>query len=228
MKERYTKKITDLPKSLRPREKLMAIGADKLSNVDLLAILIGKGTQRENAIKIASNTLHKHKLSTMANLNLETWDMIPGIGKTKAIQLVAAFELGRRVFTQPEEQSIIIDSYEKAFPLLENIRKARREHLVGIYIDGQNKLLTIETLAIGKENIAYIHPKDVIQPAFLHDAMSFIIAHNHPHGKLEPSSEDMKLTQKIKDISEKLDLHFVDHIIITVEGYYSFKKDGRM
>ncbi len=149
-------------------------------------------------------------------------------GKTKAIQLIAAFELGRRVYTQPEEQSIIIDSHEKILPLLDNIRKARREHLVGIYIDGQNKLLTHETLAIGRENISYIHPKDIIQPAFLYGATSFIIAHNHPHGKLEYSSEDMKLTQKIKDISERLDLHFIDHIIVTANGYYSFKKDGRI
>jgi DNA repair protein RadC len=228
MKERYSKKISDLPKSLRPREKLMAVGAKRINESDLLAILIGKGTQRENAIKIASNILHNYKLSELPTLDLEDWDNIPGIGKTKAIQLLAALELGRRIYAKQEEQSIIVDSYEKMLHLLNDIRKAKREHLVGIYLDGQDKLLVQETLAIGKENISYIHVKDIIQPVFRCEAMSFIIAHNHPHGKLEPSEEDIKLTLRIKDISERLDLHFIDHIIVTMDGYYSFKDKGKI
>lgn len=228
MKERYSKKITDLPKSLRPREKLISIGADKISNLDLLAILIGKGTQRENAIKIASNILHKYRLAELPSLDLESWKKIMGIGETKAIQFISALELGRRIYMESEEQIIIVDSYGKILQLLDSIRKAKKEHLVGLYLDGQNKLLAKETLAIGKANISYIHPRDVVQPAFLYDSTSFVIGHNHPHGKLEPSTEDIKLTQRIKDISERLDLHFVDHIIVTREGSYSFKKEGKI
>ena len=228
MSERYHKKITDLPTALRPREKLMTIGVKKLSNLDLLAIIIGKGTRRENAIKIASRIIHKYKLKELPNISLEGWQEIPGIGEIKAVQLTAMFELSRRIFTEPTEEVIIVDSYEKILELLKDLRKVKKEHINGIYLDGQSKLLAEETIAIGRENVSYIHPKDIIQPAFIHDAVSFIVAHNHPNGKPEPSSEDIKLTERIKALANELDLHFADHIIVSENGEYSFKREGKL
>lgn len=224
MREKYLKKVKDLPKSLRPREKLKALGAKKLSDVDLLAILLAKGTKRENVIKIASRILHKHKTKELMNLSLKDWNEISGIGETKATQLIATFEMGRRIFEEVKEETPIINSTEKILDLLNGIRNARREHLIGIYLDGQNRLLRQETLAIGRSNISYVHPKDIIQPAMIYDATSIIIAHNHPSGKLEPSEKDIKLTEKIKEIGDVLDLYLIDHLIITKEGFYSFRE----
>jgi len=228
MRERYLKKVKELPKSLRPREKLKNLGVKKLSDVDLLAILLAKGTKRENVIKIASRILHKYGMKELINLSLKDWKEISGIGETKAIQLIAAFEMGRRVFEAEEKEVSIIDSTEKILNLLNGIRNAKREHLVGIYLDGQNRLLKQETLAIGRSNISYVHPKDIIQPAMIYDATSIIIAHNHPSGKLEPSEEDIKLTEKVKKIAELLDLYLIDHIIITKEDFYSFKERDKI
>jgi len=146
MRERYLKKVKELPKSLRPREKLKNLGVKKLSDVDLLAILLAKGTKRENVIKIASRILHKYDMKELINLSLKDWKEISGIGETKAIQLIAAFEMGRRVFEREEKEVSIIDSTEKILNLLNGIRNAKREHLVGIYLDGQNRLLKQETL----------------------------------------------------------------------------------
>lgn len=228
MNERYHKKISDLPTTLRPREKLVTLGVKKLSNLDLLAILIGTGTQRENAIKIASKIIHKYKLEELPNISLDGWQEIPGIGEIKAVQLTAMFEISRRIFTEPAEEVIIVDSYEKILELLKDLRKAKKEHINGIYLDGQSKLLAQETIAIGRENVSYIHPKDIIQPAFIHDAVSFIVAHNHPNGGPEPSREDIKLTERIKVIANELDLHFADHIIVSENGEYSFKREGKI
>jgi len=228
MRERYLKKVKELPKSLRPREKLKNLGAKKLSDVDLLAILLAKGTQRENVIKIASRILHKYDLKELINLSLKDWKEISGIGETKAIQIIAAFEMGRRVFEGEEKEVGIIDSTEKILNLLNGIRNAKREHLIGIYLDGQNRLLKQETLAIGNSNISYIHLKDIIQPAIIYNANSIIICHNHPSGKLEPSIEDIKLTEKIKKGVELLDLYLLDHIIVTKEDFYSFKNKEKI
>ncbi|NVM54624.1 MAG: DNA repair protein RadC [Candidatus Helarchaeota archaeon] len=228
MRERYLKKVKELPKSLRPREKLKTSGAKKLSDVDLLAIMLAKGTKRENVIKIASRILHKYKIKELINLSLKDWNEISGIGETKAIQLIANFEMGRRIFEEVKEETPLINSTEKILKLLNGIRNARREHLIGIYLDGQNILLRQETLAIGRSNISYVHPKDIIQPAMIYDATSIIIAHNHPSGKLEPSEEDIKLTQKIKKATDFLDLYLIDHLIITKENYYSFRENSRI
>lgn len=228
MRERYLQKVKELPKSLRPREKLKALGAKKLSNADLLAIILAKGTQRENVIKVASKILRRYKLKELTNLSLKDWQEISGIGETKAIQLMAAIEVGRRIFEEAKEEFPIIDSTEKILDLLDTIKNARREHLIGIYLNGQNGLLRQETLAIGSSNISYIHPKDIIQPAMIYDATSIILAHNHPSGKLEPSEEDIKLTEKTKKIIDILDLYFVDHLIVTKDSFYSFKDKGKI
>ena len=223
MKEKFHKKVSELPTSLRPREKLMASGARKLTNADLIAILIGRGTPRQNALKIAFNILRKYKLEELPQLGLKEWQEIEGIGKAKACEFLALFELAQRLYG-PEKEAVLVDSHEKILELVEDIKHAKREHLIGIYLDGQNRLVFKETLAIGNVNISYIHPKDILQPAFIHSASSFILVHNHPSGTLEPSEEDLKLTRRVKEVSEQLDIYLLDHVIVGPGGSLSLKK----
>jgi DNA repair protein RadC len=150
-----------------------------------------------------------------------------GTGAAVAVRLSAVFELGRRVHGRDcyEERPRIARPRE-AWPHVRDLRSARKEHLVGLYLDAQNGLLARETISIGSLNTTRTHPREILFPAVHHLALGFILAHNHPSGFLEPSDEDVEFTRSVKKAGEMLGIELYDHLIVARTGYTSLRERG--
>jgi DNA repair protein RadC len=218
------RKIKDMPKAERPREKLMKTDPGFLDTGELLAILLGSGTQNENVLRIARKLLRKHKLEDLSSLRIRDLKNIPGIGDTKACQLLACFELGKRMFAEKKE--FFIKSPEDVYRLTKEIENAKKEYLIAIYLNTGNSLIKKEVISIGGLNVNMIHPREVFQPAIANYAANVILVHNHPSGDPEPSEEDVKLTKRMVRAGKLMGVNVLDHIVIGNGKYTSLKETG--
>ncbi len=222
-------RVSDLPRGLQPREKMMKggdHGERALSNSELMAIALGSGTREENVLRIADGLLRKYGFDALPNLTLREWMSNRGIGRVKACQLKAFFELGRRAFTPGDEDRPSLSSPREAFRQVRDLRRARKEHLVAIYLDAQNRLIGRETISIGSLNTTRTHPREILQPAIACSALGFILAHNHPSGSLKPSQDDIDFTRAIRRASEIIGIELYDHLIVAGSGFVSLKEQG--
>lgn len=225
---RYRYRVRDLPKSLQPREKLARLGARALSSSELLAIVLGSGTRTDNVLKVADAVLRRHGFERLPSLTLDQWAENRGIGKVRACQAKAIFELGRRAFAPRREEEVSVSGPREAFRHVKDLARARKEHLVALYLDAQNHLLGRETVSVGGLNTTRTHPREIFQPAIALSAMGVILAHNHPSGSLTPSQEDVDFTRAIRRASEILGIGLYDHIIVSDKGWVSLKEKGLM
>lgn len=220
------KTIKDLPKHLRPREKLIEKGPENLNDAELLAILLRTGREGRNALDIARSVLKKYPLEQLISVNIEDLTQIKGIGNDKAVTLLAAFELSKRATQSFSHHLPIIDSPQKAVDQLTHIRSKSKEHFVCLYLNARNQLIYNETISIGTLTASLVHPREVFAPAFKCHAAGIIMAHNHPSGNLESSSEDRQITIKLKTASQVLDIDLIDHLIVTSNSFVSLKEQG--
>ncbi|HET6373754.1 MAG TPA: DNA repair protein RadC [Candidatus Polarisedimenticolia bacterium] len=218
--------MSDLPRGLQPREKLQRQGERALSNTELLAIALGSGTRKENVLRIADGLLRKYGFDALSNLSLNEWKSNSGIGLVKASQLKAAFEMGRRAYAPKDDERPALSSPREAYNQVRDLRRARKEHLVALYLDAQNHLISRETISIGSLNTTRTHPREILQPAIACSALGFILAHNHPSGSLTPSQDDLDFTRAIKRASEIIGIGLYDHIVVSQNGYVSLKEKG--
>ena len=225
---RYRYRVCDLPKSLQPREKMARLGARALSNSELLAIILGTGTRSENVLKIADGLLRRYGFEKLKELTPDEWATNRGIGRTRACQAKAIFELGRRAWAPKHEEEIVVAGPREAYRQVKDLARARKEHLVALYLDAQNHLLARETVSVGSLNTTRTHPREIFQPAIACHAMGVILAHNHPSGSLAPSQEDVDFTRAIRRASEILGIGLYDHIVVAEKGYVSLKEKGLM
>jgi len=225
---RYRYRVCDLPKALQPREKMAALGERALSNSELVALLIGSGTRSENALKIADVVVRRYGFERLPGLGLDEWVRNRGIGRVRACQVKAAFELGRRAYAPKREEEITVAGPRDAYRQVRDLARARKEHLVALYLDAQNHLLARETISIGSLNTTRTHPREIFQPAIACCAMGLILAHNHPSGSLAASQEDVDFTRAIRRASEILGIGLYDHIIVSEKGFSSLKEKGLM
>jgi DNA repair protein RadC len=145
----------------------------------------------------------------------------------KACQLTAVFELARRVLVRPSSE-YRVGSPREAYELVRDLKRARKEHLVALYLDAQNYLIERETISIGSLNTTRTHPREILQPAILHSALSLVLVHNHPSGSLEPSRDDLDFTRSIARAAELMGLALADHLIVSPKGYVSLKERGAL
>jgi len=221
-----TVKLTDLePAIARPREKLLKYSARALTNTELLAVVLGSGVEGENVLKVAEDLMRRHGAEALPGLSLGKWRETRGIGAVKACQMIAAFELARRILVRPDSE-FRVSSPREAHDLVRDLKRARKEHLVALYLDAQNCLIRRETISIGTLNTTRTHPREILQPAILHSALSFVLAHNHPSGSLEPSRDDLDFTRSIARAAELIGVHLADHLIVSPRGYLSLKERG--
>jgi len=216
--------IKDMPRVERPREKLMRYGPDKLSVEELLAIIIRTGRKGESALKVSAKILKRFTAEGLAGLTHADLKSQPGIGPVKACELLACFELGRR-FINGKKASIYLkpkDIWED----LRDIRDQKKEHFVVFYLDTRNQEIKREIISIGCLNANLVHPREVFEPAVKNLAASVIVAHNHPSGNLEPSQEDIDLTKRLAGAGKLLGIELLDHVIVSKEGFSSFKEKG--
>lgn len=222
-------KIKDLPILERPRERLVNHGINTLSNEELIAIILKTGTKTESSKVLASNILKQVKnINDLNNITLPELLKIKGIGIAKATEFLASIELGKRVntnnliikrtkFTNPE---IIFEYYK------DKLNDQKQEIFYAVYLDASRKIIEEKELFKGTINQSLIHPRDIFKYACILDASSIICIHNHPSGNIIPSKEDIKITNKLKEIGILFNIPIVDHIIIGKDKYYSFYENG--
>lgn len=217
--------VKELPYADRPREKAINYGFNKISNSELIAILIRSGTRGKSAIDVGYELLNKlNGINGLINTNLSELCSIKGISKVKAIQLLAAIELSKRINEINEEKLKIIDSIDVYNLVGDNLKNEMQEHFVIILLDIKNNLLNYQTLFKGGLNQHFIHMRDIFREIVRYNAYKFICVHNHPTGDPTPSESDYKTTLEIIETSKLMGIRFEDHIIIGNNCYYSFKE----
>lgn len=222
-------KIRDLAFEDRPRERLIAQGSASLSNAELLAILLGSGTHRMTSIDLAKQLLkaQNHCLDTLAKQSVQELIRYRGIGYAKASTIVGAMALSRRIRSYKASVKPIIRDSRTAYDLLKvHLAHKRIEEAWMILLNRQNKLIRIEQISQGGLAKTTIDPKVVFKIALDYHAHAIILAHNHPSGGKQPSKTDIDLTTNLVRGSRYLHITLFDHLIITSEGYFSFKDDG--
>ncbi len=225
-------KISELPADDQPREKLLARGADALTNAELIAIQLRVGRVGANAVEVAGQLLERYgSLSGLSRCTLDELKKISGIGSTKAMQLVSTFKLGQRLAKETYAQAKI-DTPELVYELLgAEMRGLHKESLRALLLDTRYRLLRMEQISLGSLNESIAHPRDVFRPAIISSAFAVIVVHNHPSGDPSPSQADHSLTRRLKEAAELLQIRLLDHIIIgaPAEGrppYFSFREAG--
>jgi DNA repair protein RadC len=214
----------------QPREKLVLKGAETLSNAELLAILINNGNKTHTAVEIARELLqHVHNnLQLLANLSMEEIlnCRINGLGKSKAVGIIAALELGVRRNMAINKKNIVKQSSDVAAFLQAELGHKQLESFVVVYLNRANHIIRQEIISEGGITGTVADPRIILKKALDHHAVSIILCHNHPSGNLKPSKADEQLTTKIKNAAAFLDIQVMDHIIVSEEGYYSFADEG--
>lgn len=217
-------KIKDLPKIERPREKLEKYGPEKLSNSELLAILLGTGSKGINVVELANKILKKFSGNGLTKASFKELKNTFGLGSAKACEIMACFELGRRLLK--DKKSVLILSPQKIFEELKDLRNNKKEHFVVFYLDTRNQEIQREIISIGTVNANLVHPREVFESAIKNNAAQIIVAHNHPSGDQEPSEDDLVITKKLVEAGKILGIEVLDHIIVTKDGFVSLKEKG--
>jgi len=216
-------KIKDIPRPDRPREKLIKKGPKALKKEELLAIILRTGLKGKNAIQVANDILIKYGNKKFLLASYQELRNIKGVGPTKAAQILAAIELGSRLFKEKPEQEIYIHSPEDTIKIISGLKNNKKENFVALYLDARNKLIYQETISIGSLNASIVHPREVFEPAIQYLAAQIILAHNHPSGDPEPSTEDLAITKRLVESGKILGIEITDHIIVAKNGFISFK-----
>lgn len=218
----------DLPDEERPREKLFRIGAVKLSNAELLAIILGSGTGELSALALAEKLIAMDSagISNLAVCLPEELCQIKGVGPAKAAQVAAAVELGKRIFSKPAEKKKRVScSADVAELMMREMRYLTREVFRVILLNVKNEIISIEDTAVGGLSSAYIHPREVFANAIKKSANSVILVHNHPSGNPEPSQSDILLTKRLEEAGKILGIAVADHIVVGNGKYRSIMSD---
>mgnify|MGYP003293017914 CR=1 FL=1 len=222
-------KINELPILERPRERAYRYGIDTLSNIELLAILIGSGCKENSALDISYNLLNKYNgLSSLYHVPYQEFLKVKGLKKAKAIKIAAAVELGKRCqILEKESQEKSSDSeaiFQRVFPKIAHLEK---EVFILIILNRNKQIIYEETMYKGIEDSVLFSIKDVLCILLVNKAKYFYLIHNHPDDILVPSNADLEITQKMIIETRKLRMTMLDHIIVGPSGYYSFLKTTR-
>ena len=222
--------IRDVVKEEQPRERLLLEGAGSLSNRELLAVLLRTGSKEETVLKLSDKILHHFDgLRMLKDATLEELVSIRGVGVAKATQLIAAFELGRRMVRLEYQNRYSIRSPEDcATYMMEEMRFLQQEHFVGLYLTTKNQVIHRQTIFIGSLNASIVHPGEVFKEAFRRAAASIICLHNHPSGDPAPSREDIEVTKRLVECGRIIGIEVLDHIIIGDHKFVSLKEKGHI
>lgn len=225
-------RIQDLPRQERPRERFLRLGPSALSDVELLAILLGTGAPGMDALELARRLIARFdSLAGLARSQIGQLERERGIGPAKAIHLSASFELGSRLARERVSRERI-DRPERVYDLLgAEMRALRVESLRVILLDTRYRLLRLQSVSTGSVNESIAHPREIFEPAILHGAYAMILAHNHPSGDPTPSEADRRLTRRLAEGAAILQIELLDHVILGAPredgpGYFSFKESG--
>lgn len=225
----YTKAIKNWPEDERPREKLFREGEHRLSDTELLAILIRNGIKGESALDLARKILHKFgSFCNMSHTDINDWKEIKGLGQAKIAQIKAAIEIGRRFKEEKiKKERIKVNSSQDVFDIMApRMKGLKKEIFKVLLLNSQNIIMDIVEITEGTVNQSYPIIREIFQKAIQRYAASIICVHNHPSGNPLPSQEDKTFTQELKEGAKILQINLLDHIIIGEDKYYSFSDEG--
>ncbi|MGB4759615.1 MAG: DNA repair protein RadC [Candidatus Saccharimonadales bacterium] len=225
----YILRVKDLPDEERPREKMLSAGSKSLTQSELVAVLWGVGTRKEDVLTMAKRTLQEYGEKTAYDeCNPKDLAETLGIPLAKACQLVAAFELGRRAYaTSQGGQPMQIRTPQQAYHYFKDMGQSSKEQLRGLYLGSRHQVVHDEVISIGSLTSNIVHPREVFQPAVERGAVAVIIAHNHPSGSLEPSEADIQVTSQLVAAGKILGIDLLDHLVITASDWRSIVDDKR-
>jgi DNA repair protein RadC len=223
-----TPMIREMPSSERPRERLAKRGASSLKTAELMAILFRTGARNLNVVELAERMLSKFgSLTAMSRATTDELRACEGIGFAKAVEIQAAFELGRRLATEEHlDRPIIRTAKDVARLMMPEMQSLDREHFKILLLNTKNHVLQVHTVSIGSLNASVVHPRECFRPAIAAQAAAIILVHNHPSGDVEPSAEDISLTRRLMSAGDLLGIKVLDHVIIGGTRYFSIADKG--
>ena len=220
--------VRDLPKEVRPREKLLQYGASALSDIELLAILLRTGTTSKSVLHLAEDVLAQYKdkgLAAIMHISPQEIASIHGIGLAKAATVVAAVELGRRLSERAARTLEKVEGPEDvARYVIPSLRFEQKEHFLVMFLDIRNRILALSTISVGSLTSSIAHPREVFREAIRYSAASVILVHNHPSGDPAPSREDIQLTKQMMKAGEIMGIPVLDHVVVAGDNFVSLKE----
>lgn len=220
-------RMKDIPPENRPRERLLKYGPENLSDAELLALILEKGTRDENVVDMSNRLISRYGFDNLSCLSLTEIQEIKGIGLAKAMQIKALFELYKRV--KGRKVLSTIKSAKDVFAYLQpRLRDLDKEQFVVLHLNSKNKLIREETVSVGILDTALVHPREIFKNAIKESASKIVVVHNHPSGDVSPSENDIKTTRVLFGAGDVLGITVVDHVIIGGEQYYSFREQGKL
>lgn len=212
----YVLRFRDLADEERPRERLLKLGPAHLSVAELLTVIWGVGSRKEDVMQMAQRTLKDYGKKAVGNEHdPRKLSQAADIPLTKACQLVASFELGRRYYARRHGRPVHVRNAAQAYQYLKDMSHNQKEHLRGLYLDSRYQVVHDEVISIGSLTANVVHPREVFQPALERGAVAVILAHNHPSNHLEPTMADMRITEQLIAAGKILGIDLLDHLIIT-------------
>lgn len=224
----YRPTIKDLPEDIRPRERLLKEGAEALSDIEILAILLRTGSREATALDLASMIMSRFEnLRRLLGATVEELGEIKGVGPAKACQIKAALELGRRTAQYSDQPRRVIKTPDDAAALvMEEMRHFDREHFRAILLNTKNQVIGTDKVSVGTLNSSVVHPRELFRNAIKRGAASVILLHNHPSGDPAPSREDKDITHGVMEAGKIIGIEVLDHIIIGDNKFISLKAHG--
>jgi DNA repair protein RadC len=220
---KYVLKIRDLPKEEKPREKLAKYGPEALTVAELMAIVLGVGTKKEEVLAMSRRLLKEYGEKSVANQkDPKKIEEALGVPLGKACQVVACFELGRRFFKSGANgRPLYIRTPRQVYEYLKSMGDLAKENLRGLYLDAHFHLVHEEVISIGSLTANIVHPREVFLPALEHSASAVILVHNHPSGVADPSEADIAITGQLVEAGKMMGIEVLDHVIITKKTFAS-------
>lgn len=216
MESEYVLRVRDMPDDERPRERLLELGPSSLSVAELVAILWGVGNRKEDVLAMAQRTLKEYGEKAISNeLSPQRLATTADIPLTKACQVIAGFELGRRFYANQAGRPIQVRNAKQAYQYLKGMGVSQKEQLRGLYLNSRYQVIHDEVISIGSLTANIVHPREVFRPAIERGAVAIILAHNHPSGRLEATKADIQITEQLITAGKVLGIELLDHLIIT-------------
>lgn len=216
------KPIDKIPKEDRPREKMLGRGVQALSDQELLAVLLGRGTKAIDVMTLAGKLALLLDAKGM-NVKIEDLKQLEGMGDARAMSVLTALEFARR---RIKPEGIKIETSADLLPHIRHYADRKQEHFLCASINGANEVINVRVISIGLIDRSPVHPREVFADALADRASAIIVAHNHPSGSLQPSSNDLEITRQLKAAGEVVGISLLDHIIFNRDNYFSFLENG--
>jgi len=219
---RYVLRVRDLPDADKPREKMLLLGPGNMTHAELVAILLGVGTRKEEVMAMANRIVREYGERAIVNeKNPQRLSETLDIPLSKACQIVASFELGRRAYQNRAGKPLYVRTASQAYEHLKSMGSLQKEQLRGLYLNSRYQVVHEELISVGSLTANIVHPREVFQPALEYGAVAVIVAHNHPSGIVEPTGDDILATKQLVAAGKVLGIDLLDHLIIANETFIS-------